>query len=376
MSRRYGKSIGTLPWMRFGSPALRMLAVLVLVATVLVAEPAQSVSKQDVERACAASSQALRDLEAAEARLDTATAELNDVWSRTESVTAKEVNLREIVDVSEREMRDTQGDVVERAVEVYMTGGTSDLSTVFFSAESVNEVLAAQEIVEAAADTDVGAIERLDALTSETERLRGDILEARDELRELGTQMEARAAELEAARNDAIVARDRLSGRCAELKAQFDAEQKARAAREAAARRGAAGGVGPIGGFICPVSGSVSFINDWGFPRSGGRTHKGTDMFAPRGTPLVAVLDGVATAGSNRLGGTTVHLRTAGGLRFYYAHLEAVAAGIGKGTPVSRGTVIGYVGDSGNARGGSPHLHFGITTNRPVNPFPTVRAAC
>jgi murein DD-endopeptidase MepM/ murein hydrolase activator NlpD len=188
--------------------------------------------------------------------------------------------------------------------------------------------------------------------------------------------MEARAAELEAARNEAVAARDRLSDRCAELKSQYDAEQKARAAREAAARRGAAGGVGPIGGFICPVAGSVSFINDWGFPRSGGRSHKGTDMFAPRGTPLVAVLDGVATAGSNRLGGTTVHLRTAGGLRFYYAHLEAVAAGIGKGTPVSRGTVIGYVGDSGNARGGSPHLHFGITTNQPVNPFPTVRAAC
>lgn len=375
MNLRYTRALGTLPGMRNRSVPLRVALVLVVVALAIGAPPAWSVSKQDVERACAASSQALRDLEAAQVRLDTATAELNDVYSRVEDVTAKEVTLRETVDVNEEEIRSTQGDVVSRAVEVYMSGG-NDMSTVFFSAESVNEVLTAQEIVEAAADSDVGAIERLDALTTDTERLRAEVLAARDELRELQSQMEERNIELEAARNAAIAARDKLSDRCAELKAQYDAEQAARAAAEAARRRGAAGGVGNIPGFICPVAGPVSFINDWGFPRSGGRTHKGTDMFASRGTPLVAVLDGTVSVGNGGLGGRTVHLRAANGLKFYYAHLEGWGPGISSGVRVSKGDVVGYVGDSGNARGTSPHLHFGIRTSQSVNPYPTVRAAC
>ncbi len=371
----YSRSTGTLPRMRPRSRILRATVAFVVLAIVLAGTPAWSVSKQDVDRACAASAQALRDLENAQAALEQATAELNETYSRTEQVTADEVTLRETVDVHETEIRETQDEVVTRAVEVYMGGG-NDLQQVFFAAESVNQVLAAQEIVEASADSDVGAIERLGALTTETERLREGVLEARDQLRELEAQMEVRAAELESARNQAASAREQLSGRCAELKTQYDAEQAARAAAEAARRRGAAGGAGAIAGFICPVKGSVSFINDWGFPRSGGRTHKGTDMFAARGTPLVAVLDGTVSFGSGSLGGKTVHLRAANGLRFYYAHLDAWAAGVSSGQRVSKGTVIGYVGDTGNARGGSPHLHFGITTNQSVNPYPTVKAAC
>ena len=149
-----------------------------------------------------------------------------------------------------------------------MSGG-SDLSAVFFTADNVNEILTAQELVGAAADSDVSAIERLDALTTDTERLRGEVLDARDELRVLEGQMEERASYLEQVRNDAEAARARLSVECAEIKAKYDAEQAAKAAAAAAARRGAAGGVGPISGFICPVAGPVSFINDWGFPRSG-----------------------------------------------------------------------------------------------------------
>lgn len=375
MRSGYSRSTGTLPGMRTRSRIVRAAVAFVVLAVLIVGTPAWSVTKRDVENACAASAQALRDLENAQAALETATAELNDVYSRVESVTAKEVTLRETVDVHEAEIRETQGDVVDRAVEVYMGGG-NDLQQVFFAAESVNQVLAAQEIVEAASESDVGAIERLGALTSDTERLRGEVLDARDELRDLQAQMEVRAEELEAARNQAASAREKLSGRCAELKVQYDAEQAARAAAEAARRRGAAGGAGAIAGFICPVAGPVSFINDWGFPRSGGRTHKGTDMFAARGTKLVAVLDGTVSFGSGSLGGKTVHLRAANGLRFYYAHLDGWAPGVSSGQRVSKGTVIGYVGDTGNARGGSPHLHFGITTNQSVNPYPTVKAAC
>lgn len=352
----------------------RTILSLVVVATVVLAgTPAFSVTKAQVDRACAASSQALRDFEAAQIALNQATAELNDTYSRTEAVTANEVTLRETVDLHQGTIRETQDDVVGRAVELYMSGG-SEFSTVFLTAGNVNELLTAQELVDAAADSDVAAIDRLDALTTDTERLREEVLEVRDELRELEAQMEDRAAYLEQARNEAEAARAKLSNECAEIKAKYDAEQAAIAAAAAAAKRGAAGGVGSINGFICPVAGSVSFINDWGFPRSGGRSHKGTDMFAARGTPLVAVMSGTVSIGTNRLGGKSVYLN-AGGFRFYYAHLDAWGD-ISNGQSVSRGHVVGYVGDTGNAKGTSPHLHFGIQTNQAVNPYPTVRAAC
>jgi murein DD-endopeptidase MepM/ murein hydrolase activator NlpD len=107
-----------------------------------------------------------------------------------------------------------------------------------------------------------------------------------------------------------------------------------------------------------PVAGASGrdFSNSWGAPRSGGRGHEGVDIFAPYGTPLVAVADGVITkAGNSGIGGLRIWLNGA----FYYAHLSGLAKGIKAGTRVKAGQVIGYVGDSGNAKGTPAHLHFG-----------------
>ena len=83
------------------------------------------------------------------------------------------------------------------------------------------------------------------------------------------------------------------------------------------------------------------------------------------------------TIKTNSLGGIVAYLRT-GSAMYYYAHLDGYAAGISNGTQVSTGTVIGYVGNTGNAIGASPHLHFQIHPGggSPVNPFPTLRASC
>lgn len=135
-------------------------------------------------------------------------------------------------------------------------------------------------------------------------------------------------------------------------------------------------GVGAIygsAGWQCPVAGPAAFADTWGAARSGGRRHQGVDMISPRGTPLVAVVPGVATAKTNRLGGNTVSLVGSDGHRYYYAHLESW----GTLGAVAAGTVIGYVGDTGNAAGTS-HLHFEIHPNGgpAVNAYPTVRAFC
>ncbi len=97
-------------------------------------------------------------------------------------------------------------------------------------------------------------------------------------------------------------------------------------------------------------------------------------MIAPRGIPIYAVTSGYASFKSNRLGGNAVSLVGDNGNRYYYGHLDRYE---GVSRTVFQGEVIGYNGDTGNARFSTPHLHFEV---RPggglnVNPYPTVRAA-
>ena len=75
-------------------------------------------------------------------------------------------------------------------------------------------------------------------------------------------------------------------------------------------------------------------------------------------------------AGVNNLGGNSVLAVGPGGVRYYYAHLDSIADGITFGTEVTADTVIGFVGNSGNASGTPPHLHFGVYENGPQNPYP------
>lgn len=133
---------------------------------------------------------------------------------------------------------------------------------------------------------------------------------------------------------------------------------------------------GDLGGaaWICPVQGPAAFGDTWGAPRSGGRSHQGVDMIAARGLPVVAVVDGLAQQKVNNLGGNSVWLTGVDGNKYYYAHLDGWEA---QGA-VTAGTVIGYVGDTGNAKFSVPHLHFQIHPGggAAVNPYPTTRAHC
>ena len=97
-------------------------------------------------------------------------------------------------------------------------------------------------------------------------------------------------------------------------------------------------------------------------------------MFAAYGTPVAAPADGVARISSSALGGLSVRVVEPDGTFWYLAHLSGIAEGLVDGASVGVGTVVGYVGDSGNARGGSPHLHFAVHPRggEPVPPKPIV----
>ncbi|AWR85365.1 M23 family metallopeptidase [Meiothermus taiwanensis] len=101
--------------------------------------------------------------------------------------------------------------------------------------------------------------------------------------------------------------------------------------------------------------------NTFGAPRSGWRTHEGQDIFAPRGTPVYSATRGfVWRIGQGQLGGLYVFVVGPGGRRYYYAHLDRYAPGLQEGQRVTPQTLLGYVGNTGNARTTPPHLHFGV----------------
>src|SRR5215211_1881196 len=99
--------------------------------------------------------------------------------------------------------------------------------------------------------------------------------------------------------------------------------------------------------------------NSWGFPRSGGRSHQGVDVFAPRGTPVLSATEGIVMrVGTNSLGGNVINVLGPGRQVHYYAHMDRYGA-FRSGDFVYRGSILGYVGNTGNARDTPPHLHYG-----------------
>ena len=117
------------------------------------------------------------------------------------------------------------------------------------------------------------------------------------------------------------------------------------------------------GGFVFPIFGTASFGDSFGAPRPNipGGWHHGEDIFAAAGTPLLAVADGTLhTIGFTKIGGYRLWLRDTQGNEFYYAHLSAYSPLAVEGRSLQAGDVIGFVGDTGDAEGGSPHLHFEI----------------
>ena len=153
-----------------------------------------------------------------------------------------------------------------------------------------------------------------------------------------------------------------------------DSDSNDSGSKDSSSRSGRpAGATGPS--LRCPVPGA-SFMNDWGFPRDGGtRFHEGTDLFAPKGTTILAPAAGVISYGSNPLGGSTFSLTTDDGWVIYGAHLSKT---IGSSRQVGAGEAIARVGNSGDANGGDPHLHVGLKRagGRPMNPYPSMLDAC
>ncbi len=144
--------------------------------------------------------------------------------------------------------------------------------------------------------------------------------------------------------------------------------------RSLQAKRVAAGlGAQVVDGLVCPVPGAA-FSSDFGSPRTG-HTHQGNDMFAPMGTPNLAVVGGNITYGPGGSGGNGAYLEGDNGVTYVYYHLSEYVGGPRR---VAQGEVVARLGMTGNA--GAPHTHFEIRpggrTAPATNPYPTLVKIC
>jgi len=354
----------------------RALLLLTLTALVLALFPmrTEAVTRSQVDTACEDSVEQLAEYRGARADFEHADDAYWGAVNDVDVLERKQGRIEGSVNSNSDELAVIQDKIEDQAVQLYMMGGFSSPG-IILSASSVDQYLTTSEFLSAAT---IGGQENID-----------DLIAARGEFDRLQVTLDGVHDDLEVAEGDALIAKDdhqlamdreqaaynKLSDRCASLQKQYEIEQAEITAR---ARQQRAGSV-QVGSFICPLPrGANSFRDTWGAPRSGGRTHKGTDIFAAWNAPVYAVAAGRVSTSSYGLGGKIVWLTANNGIAYYYAHLNGW--NVSSGQSVSQGQVIAFNGDSGNAKGGSPHVHFelhpGGRGSSAVNPYPTLASAC
>jgi peptidoglycan LD-endopeptidase LytH len=327
-----------------------------------------------------------------------------DAYGRQSALNSEIDQLRSSIEFAKTKVTETQAHLEDVAVELYM-GSTSGTSlSVLFSATD-QEYSAGMEYLRQVNRADVGVVSQMrtfrEELDQQTTRL-GEVLEEQEavtvELEEMAGQLQG---DLVAAQQvyDDLVAQQRREEEERRRREEEERRRQEAAALAAAAvatsttqpSQGSGGSDGssnttsppappppPSGGGACPVAGAVSFTDSWGAPRSGGRSHKGVDMIAARGTPIVSIFSGkIKRFSTSSLGGKSIYFVSDAGDMYYYAHLDDFAD-VGAGQQVSAGTVIGYNGSSGNAPDYLPHLHFEYHPGggSAVNPYSLVRSLC
>ena len=185
---------------------------------------------------------------------------------------------------------------------------------------------------------------------------------------------EAAAAQAAAEAAAAAAAAEAAAKAQAEAEAAAAAKAKAKAEAEAAASlKASSSAVRSTGGGACPVP-NATFTDTYGAPRSGGRSHQGTDLLAPYGSPVYAVVSGRVRTASSSLGGISLYLDGDNGETYFYAHNSANVASSGQ--RVGAGDLVARVGSTGNA-GGTNHVHFERQVGgRSVNPYDFLRRLC
>ncbi len=333
-----------------GVLALALLAT--AVAVVHAPDPAAAQTLDDLDRL-------ERRVEGIEDHLDVVTTRYEGTWAAIEATQIEIDGLRARVRALRTEVARVEASLGDRARSAFKRGSTSTVQALLASEGS-------QAVVERAG---------LLAALQLRERARvEDALAARTRLGQTRALVEDRQHHL-----DGLQAR--LADEAVELQAALEgAQREASQVRSLVARQRRIDRGPQRGIYACIFDrGALRFRDTWGAPRSGGRRHKGTDVFAAMGAPVYAITAGVVQRHSNsRLGGISLYLRGDDGNVYFYTHLRGYGPRGAVGTRVVAGQHVAYNGNTGNARGGAPHVHFEVHPGggAPINPYAWLAAAC
>ena len=284
----------------------------------------------------------------------------------------REHRVRQEIREARERLLGIQGRLDDRARLAYQTGGVLSLELLLGS-NSLSDFSSRLEIVDRATDSDRELIERVEALDAE---LRNRTVQLRQlEVQRLGKdryllerqqtlhrQMATEARLIDQQKSDVKKMEALAKKLGTEWRRQVEeARQRAIQSTTRSALLTPPPKKKPKGPQlskktlfqICPVDPPRHYTSSFGDPRSGGRSHQGNDIMAPYGTPIRAPFPGVATTSNSYLGGLGVYVHGEKGFVFN-AHLSR----FGKLGRVKAGDIIGYVGNTGNARYTSPHNHF------------------
>jgi murein DD-endopeptidase MepM/ murein hydrolase activator NlpD len=339
-----------------------------------------------------AAAAAPHDVEAAQRRADQAA---DDLAAVTEEVARADDTVADLetrvarVDARVASVRDQVRDL---AIRQYVQG-TSHLTRLLRMADA-NDVVRAQQYASVVAETSTASLEQYRA---DKEDLRAEV----DALEREQRARQAVLADLRRRQEAAVKELDRLARLEEAARLAREEEQRRTAATATTTTAGAAGTPAPgqataptsaaaapattpttrapapataSGDWVCPVQGPHAFSNDYGAPRGGGSSHMGNDILAKKGTPVVANVSGVVTQRNGAVSGLAYFLAGDDGNRYFGAHLDS----FGASGRVSAGTVIGTVGNTGDAAGGPPHLHFEMHPGGSgyTNPYTTLKKYC
>jgi len=255
-------------------------------------------------------------------------------------------------DALETDLRAAQSAINNRAASAYKSSPVT-MFTVIFEARTYREFTAGLDLIRSVTESDSKALTNVRDLKGEAARVRTELEQRRSDQQKLISDLDRRQDDVDKS----------LRARGSE----FETLRKEVERRKS--------------GFAFPVKAPYSYTDSYGAPRMEGskyyHRHEGTDIFALQGTPILAVVDGVIeNLGTATLGGIKLWVRSPGdNWSYYYAHMSGYATGMANGLRVKKGTVVGYVGTSGNARGTPPHLHFEthVPAGPATNPYPILR---
>ena len=310
-----------------------------------------------------------KSLDELRAGLDRLQAELDDATARVEALRFRENGRRLTIARIDQEINDLRNQrlrLQERAVaaarRIYMANN-SDTLDVLLNSESVAEIASVSQSLAHISEFDEESLEELVAADERWTRLQNDLISKTDGLTTIRASLDSES--------------DRLQAQFQALTAEYsELKQKLEEAAKKAAAGTAAQVVYSASGMACPIAAPNSFIDSWGYPRPGGRTHEGTDMMAAMGAPVVAITDGRITyEGTGVSAGKWLILSGDDGHSYYYMHNQSNLVSSGR---VKAGQQIATVGDTGNAIGGPPHVHFEYHPGGggPVNPYPLLADVC